>query len=590
MHGFLRLAAGAVLCSLAFAGVALASIGSLKSMSANIAATDVNGFGAIHISSTDGKKWSAIKPGRLDLQGSLKAQMSTGIIISYHMRLGTCGSTAQCEAAPFPIIYGPFQTGSGIVKKIGGTVHFSMDPSIAGLSTPTSIGSQPSFDAMVSKCNSRRDLINDGLSFNTTFKVTFAIESATVRPFEGFDASGGAAVDFRKTIDVPVRVVCDGFPKALDQLAQPEAPFKVTSAELFLATFAGDTNIPSQGTACKSLRVTARFNTNKGGIVHFDLSHKIGTDPIKTVPISIQSKQQPDGSWSAEYVNVWQLDKTTYAQFFVQETDGTGVSAGWKDINVVCGGGFAGTQPPSDEVELRVLKSKFTVTVFKANTATGCPANAALDIEFVTNNPGSVPFKVTGTDGFVWNFSIKAEEALGPLQMGGGHAAYAKTYGVKHRRMLSVDKSTNATYKLEVRNVAVEASAKNADPDNLKVNCTGGLTSALAVSKTELKIISVPGCPTTAFAAARFIANQAGTIRYRIASDRGHVDTGTVAAKKVGSQFVAQKTLSAKITQSGQITFSAIPLDFPSKLAIAKRQYNCSGTGPGPGALRVVPH
>jgi hypothetical protein len=174
--------------------------------------------------------------------------------------------------------------------------------------------------------------------------------------------------------------------------------------------------------------------------------------------------------------------------------------------------------------------------------------------------------------------------------MGGGHAAYAKTYGVKHRRMLSVDKSTNATYKLEVRNVAVEASAKNADPDNLKVNCTGGLTSALAVSKTELKIISVPGCPTTAFAAARFIANQAGTIRYRIASDRGHVDTGTVAAKKVGSQFVAQKTLSAKITQSGQITFSAIPLDFPSKLAIAKRQYNCSGTGPGPGALRVVPH
>jgi hypothetical protein len=588
MRGFLKLLAGTALCSLALGGTCLAANGTLKSMSASIAATDVNGFGTIHIMSTDGTRWSAIKPARLDLQGTLNAEMSTGYIISYHMRLGTCGSTEQCEAAPFPIIYGPFQTGGGLTKKIGGAVHFSMNASVAGLSTPTSIGLQPSFDAMVSKCNTRMDLINQGLSFNTTFRATFAIETRS-GGVEDFNTAGGAAVDFRKTIDVPVRVVCDGFPKALDQLAQPEAPFKVTGAELFLATFQGDTNVPSQGTACKSLRVTARFKTNKGGIVHFDLSHKIGGAPIKTVPISIQSKKQPDGSWSAEYVNFWQLDTTTYAQFFVQETDGSGVSAGWKDINVICGGGFTGTPPPSDEVKLRVLKSKFTVTVFKADTATGCPANAALDIEFVTNKPGSVPFRVTGTDGFVWNFSIKAEEALGPLQMGGGQAAYAKTYRAKHRRTIKIEKSTNATYKLEVRNVAVEASAKNAGPDNLKVNCAGSITSALAVTKTELKIIGIAGCPTTAFAAARFITNQAGTIRYRIASDKGHVETGTVATKKVGNVFVAQKTLSAKITQSGQIIFSAIPLDFPAKLAIAKRQYNCGGTGPAPGALRVAP-
>jgi hypothetical protein len=587
MRGFLKLAASAAFCSIALCGTSLASNGTLKSISASIEATDVNGFGTVHIVSTDGTRWSRLRSERLDLQGSLAAEMSTGQIVSYHMRLGTCGNTEQCEAAPYPVIYGPFQPGGGLTKKISGTVHFSINTSIVSLSTPTSIGLQPSFDAMVAKCNTRTDLINQGLSFNSSFKATFAIEGDSGPG--GFDASGGVQVDFRKTIDVPVRVVCEGFPKALDQLAQPEAPFKVTGAELFLATFQGDTNVPSQGTACKSLRVTARFKTNKAGLVHFDLSHKIGGAPIKTVPISIQSKKQPDGSWSAEYVNVWQLDKTTYAQFFVQETDGSGVSAGWKDINVVCGGGLTGTQPPSDEAELRVLKSKFTVTVFKANTATGCPANAALDIEFVTNKPGSVPFKVTGTDGFVWNFSIKAEEALGPLQLGGGKAAYAKTYRAKHRRMLSIDKTTNATYKLEVRNVAVEASAKNAGPDNLKVNCAGGLTSGLAVTKTELNIIGIPGCPTTAFAAARFITNQAGTIRYRIASDRGHVESGTVAAKKVGNRFVAQKTLSAKITKSGQVTFSAIPLDFPAKLAIAKRQYNCGGTGPGPGKLRVAP-
>jgi hypothetical protein len=592
MPGLLKIAASAAVCVVALSGPSLASKGTLKSMSASIAATDVNGFGVIHIVSTDGNKWSAIKPTRLDLQGSLSARMSTGFIVSYHMRLGTCGNTEQCEAAPFPIIYGPFEPG-GHTNKISGTVHFSINTSIVSLSTPTSIGLHPSFDAMVAKCNTRTDLIRNGLSFNTSFKATFAIETDTLFPVENFDSSGGVAVDFRKTIDIPVRVKCEGAPAGpiVGNLVQPEAPFKVTSAELYLATFAGDTNVPSQGTACKSLRVTARFKTTKGGIVHFDLSHKVGAAPIKTVPISLESKKQPDGTWSAEYVNVWPLDKPTYAQFFVQETDGSGVSAGWKDINVVCAGGLAdaGSQPPSDGPELRVLKSKFTVTVFKNDNATGCPANAALDIEFVTNKPGSVPFKVTGTDGFVWNFSIKAEEALGPLQVGEGQAAYAKTYRATHRRTLQIPKSTDASYKLEVRNVAVEPSAKFAGPDNLKVNCAGGLTTAFAVTKTELNIIGIPGCPTTAFAAARFITNKPGNVRYRLASDRGDVQTGVVATKKVGNVFVGQKTLSAKITKGGQIIFSAIPLDFPGKIAIAKRQYACAGPGLKKGVLRTAP-
>ncbi len=480
MPGFLKLAATAAICALALGGNALAAGGKLKSISASIAATNINGFGTIHFTSTDGKRWSKIAAGRLDLQGSIAARMTTGVIVSYHLRLGTCGSTDQCNNAPFPIVYGTYETGNSTTRHVGGDVHFSIDPAIAGLSTPTSIGLQPAFDAMVNKCNQRRDRISQGHSFDSSFKVTFAIGTHLHAP-QAFDSSSGDPVDFRKTIDVPVRVVCDPGEPVIGNLVTPEAPFKVTGAELFLATFKGDTNVPSQGTACKTLRVTARFKTTKGGLVHFDLSHKIGDAPIKTVPITIQSKKQTDGSYSAEYVNVWPLDKPTYAQVFVQETDGSGVSAGWKDISVTCGGDFADptSQPPSDTPELRVLKSKFTVTVFKNDNATGCPANAALDVEFVTNKPGGVPFKVTGTDGFVWNFSIKAEEALGPLQIGGGQAFYPKTYRAKYRRTIQVPKSVDASYKLEVRNVAVEQSAKFAGPDNLKVNCAGSLTTAL---------------------------------------------------------------------------------------------------------------
>jgi hypothetical protein len=50
-------------------------------------------------------------------------------------------------------------------------------------------------------------------------------------------------------------------------------------------------------------------------------------------------------------VNDWFFDKPTHAQFFVQETDGLGVSAGWKEVNVTCSGALAdpASQPPSDE-------------------------------------------------------------------------------------------------------------------------------------------------------------------------------------------------------------------------------------------------
>jgi hypothetical protein len=267
----------------------------------------------------------------------------------------------------------------------------------------------------------------------------------------------------------------------------------------------------------------------------------------------------------------------------VQETDGQGLSAGWKDINVSCDNQLADptSQPPSDGPEFKVLSSKFTVTTYQSNSVTGCPVNAALDIEFVTNKPGSVPFKVTGTDGFVWNNSVKAEEAFGPLQVGEDQAQFATTYRGKHRRMLQVTKTTDADYSLEVRNVAVEPSAKTAGPDNLEVRCAGDLAVPFAVIGTELNIVGLPGCPTTAFAAATFVTNGPGDVRYRLAATTGEVETGTATAKKVGNRFVAKHQLPVKITKGGEVIFVATPLDFPNKFALKKKQYNCGGPNPG---------
>lgn len=560
-------------------GHALAANGNIKSMSLNLAVSN----GAVQVISKDGRKWSAIKLTELGISGPIAAKMKTGYISSYHLRLGVCGDDAQCNEA-YPVIYGPKYLGAWDMS-LSKNVSFAMNTEIAPVSGGGGIAPNPSFDSIIGKCNA---LLSQGKSIykehtlSAEFGVTFAVETDGAL-ISDFNDSGDIdpPVDFRQSDYVPVKVICE----AADQpdLAPPPIAFKVTGAELYLATFKGDGPAPSQGASCKVLKVTARFPTTKAGLVHFDLSHKVGDQGLKTTPITIESKQRPDGTFAAEYVNHWYLDKATYAQFMVQETDGQGLSAGWKDINVICDNQLADptSQPPSDGPEFKVLTSKFTVTTYKSESVSGCPVNAALDIEFVTNKPGSVPFKVTGTDGFVWNNSVKAEEALGPLQVGEDQAQFATTYRAKHQRMLTVTKATDADYSLEVRNVAVEPSAKHAGPDNLKVSCAGDLAVPFAVMETELNIVGLPGFPTTAFAAETFVTNWPGNVRYRLSATTGEVETGTAQAKKVGNRFVAKYQLPVKITKGGEVIFVAMPLDFPKKLRLAKKQYNCGGPNPG---------
>ena len=579
-------AVAGLLC-LGLARADAAENGNLRDMSLSLAAV-----GAIHVVSEDGVRWSKIRSGSLDLAGSVAARMWTGYIQRYHIRVGVCDGDA-CQGGGYPVVYGPYETDGNNVMSIAGDVQFSMDPSIVPLSSQGAIGPQLDFDAMIGRCNDELDhanAIRERHQFDTTFRAIFAIESRGVGQYDA-TGIGAAVVDWRQPTQVPVRVVCE--PAEGPGLAEPPVPFKVTGAELDLATFKGDASIPTEGASCKVLRVTARFPTTKAGLVHFDLSRKVGDGALETIPITIESKPKGDGTFAAVYVKDWFLDAPTHAQFFVQETDGLGLSAGWKDIDVTCDGGdFADptSVPDPDEPTLRVLKSSFTVTTFRNPSVTGCPANAALDVEFVTNKPGGVPFKVTGTDGFVWNGSIKAEEAQGPLMIGPDGVSYQKTYKAKVRRVIAIAKTTHADYSLEVRNVAVVASAKHAGPDNLDVDCGGSLTTPLAVLSTELKIIRIEGtgCPAKAFANAAFVTSMPGKVRYRIADSNGKVVTGTLDAKKIGSRFVASHTVAVDLLTSGEVIVSATPVDFPAKLALAKTAVNCEGLKPV-GGLTAEP-
>jgi hypothetical protein len=193
-------------------------------------------------------------------------------------------------------------------------------------------------EEMVAACTNQANEAN-GFEARYNFLVGFEVDAKRRRrlTINGYVPFG----DFKRKVVIaliPIRVICE--PPSY-HVAEPLVPFKVTEAELYLATFKGSGPIPAQGASCKVLRVTARFKTTTGGLVHFDLSNKVGDQPLGTKPITIEAKKRPDGTYAAEYVKDWFLDKTTYAQFLIQETNGQGLSAGWKDIQVSCGN-FAG--------------------------------------------------------------------------------------------------------------------------------------------------------------------------------------------------------------------------------------------------------
>lgn len=270
--------------------------------------------------------WTRVEAGNLIVPITYTAHMEKGYIIDFNFgRLSGLGSD--------PV--------NPIVSPIGEPNPNMADTNVAGLyrlAMKTVDFSPGEREQMVAACTSRA---NEANSFEVTynFLVGFEVDAKRRRRWtiNGYVSFG----DFKRTVVsavIPIRVICE--PPSY-HVAEPLVPFKVTGAELYLATFKGNGPIPAQGASCKVLRVTARFKTTTGGLVRFDFSNKVGDQPLGTTPITIEAKKKSDGTYAAEYVKDWFLDKTTYAQFLVQETNGQGLSAGWKDIKVSCGN-FAG--------------------------------------------------------------------------------------------------------------------------------------------------------------------------------------------------------------------------------------------------------
>ena len=305
---------------------------------------------AVHVA-RDGDAWTEVIPGELTLGIVYEAHMKKGYIVNHDF--GRLSGLGNSVALIWPPLGEPNPNQAD--RSISGAFNEQMN---------TALFTTGERESMVAACTSQANEAN-GFEATFNFVMGFEVDAKRRRRWGsgGWHAFGDSGKKVVSAV-LPIRIICE---PPSHHVTEPPVPFKVTGAELYLATFKGEGPVPTQGTSCKVLKVTARFNTTTSGLVHFDLSRKVGDQPLATIPITIEAKKKQDGTYAAEYVKDWFLDKPANAQFFVQEIDGQGLSAGWKDINITCDNNLADptSQPPSDEPTLKVLKSTFSVTTFQ---------------------------------------------------------------------------------------------------------------------------------------------------------------------------------------------------------------------------------
>jgi hypothetical protein len=313
---------------------------------------------SFEVVSEDGKTWSKIG-GTANVNGTLKIDMKHPWQIGqYAIYLGKCDEKS-CILYPgaYPVLWhGYYWNKVPRVHEVSNN-RLSMDiPGAAIAISKGGIQMNPLGDQILAGCNKA---LADGKPITATHGFTQKVElTVGVLAFKDwtpghpglFDPppqiSGPAfpplGLNATKTVSVDIPVKCKGAKPSLD-VATPDAPgkqeFKVTKAELFLATFHGQETHPTPGTSCPKLKVTTRLETTKAGKVTVNLWRQPGQMLAHSVDSKFMTQGPHKGKFVAEFTRWDTFDKTTYVQYMAEVPGNPfGVSTQWKPITIKCNG------------------------------------------------------------------------------------------------------------------------------------------------------------------------------------------------------------------------------------------------------------
>jgi hypothetical protein len=489
----LLLAAGTVLAT---GSTAIANVGTAKLKSMTFQAEGI--YGPVHVISTDGNKWNALKPGTLQFHGAMNIKAKRrGRIEIVGVALGQCGPNT-CSAGAVTFIQSV-----DTKKEWSGQKNMAISTAKIPVSNGGAIPVIPYGDQIVAICN--QNLAYDGptkeFNFIHHFKATFLAHSVRTPSLDSSSLGNPSVPAFvaiaqhAVSDSFPVQIICDPVAPETAEDVPDDADFGAKGVKVFLSTFVGQTSKPNPGTVCKKARVLVRINTTKAGPVKFNLWTKIGNGPSQKQ--FVQAWSSKSGSeYKAEYIKWISVSKTTKVQAMVEDlTNPIGQSTGWKDITLNCtgaaGGGLADKPKPNNDGPLvKPLKVTGELTLAdKAGAPKDKPRLGQAVFKIWTNKPGNTSYKLTCGGGRKWEGTLP-------------------TFKVGDKKYRAVGAANFQIAKTEQIGCALRSTSKSGDPVialatklfklvkvNPNVGGAGGLTTKPTLGKPKLPKFKVAPKP-----------------------------------------------------------------------------------------------
>ena len=383
----------------------------------------------IIVESEDGKKWTKVKQHNFMLSGQVDIAMEKGKITGYWVKHGVKKITDGF---------------SGLSKSFKKEINLPTNTGNLGIAAISA----------VSACNAKLvsgTEINEDQHVGITTDLELNVQGETLSEKLTRNAYG----------TFPLRVKCVGVPldvqepegpvAGTDDLKQPDEKFKVLSAALGI-------HKPKSNVCPTTAQINTRIRTNFAGKVTF-IYRKAGGG--KSAPISVMSKQMPNGKFYAVHNQVVDIQKAVDTKYMV-EVVGKGIISDWQALNVPCKIGLGGGEDiaPEPQVPFKVLSAQLGIKGPKTKL---CPNKATLMAWFKTSKPGKVGFRLMRKDGpvgpMIFVNSVKAP------------SGYMATY----KRTIEITKSMNTSYSAIVPGSGGLAS--NFVP--LKASCSVGQPGAI---------------------------------------------------------------------------------------------------------------
>lgn len=411
---------GALLATSMLTGVGLADAkpARLKHMAFSVQDT----ISEVHVISTDGKSWNAIKNGNLQFYGTMNVETKhLGVIRTVGVVLGQCANNT-CLSMPKVWSY------AVSANDWSGSQTFSFNPKNIPLSGQ-GIAVIPDGDAIRAKCNQhlQADGPTKSYSFTHSFRATLVADTYQRKPGDFIPGGVGegvfpSEVDEARSDSFTAKVVCDAVIKpSTDDLASSMPDFKPSGVTLFLATVNGpNTDGPNPAMKCPALKVTTRVQTTKAGGVDVRLWRKQGNGPTTSEFKSAWASFNPDkNGYFADIVRVEKFDATTYLQFMAEVVGGTfAPSSPWKDITVHCtgagGGGLSNGQQDTGQEKPKPTWAGTVTLADSAGTKKRCPRKGQAVFAVTRDAPGNFKYKLSCSNGQGFSGSVVSYSQGGP--------------------------------------------------------------------------------------------------------------------------------------------------------------------------------